>query len=166
MNQNSLAVGVDVGGSSIKSAVVDLSSGDFTVARRSVPTPAHGPVAAMLESIATVVSEFDPGLRVGIAFPSVIRAGIVYNRTALTATSRITIRNNTANTMTGPLSLVITGLPDGVTLTNPNAATGAGAIYNLTVPLAPGQSVIVNLNFSLNAIKAINYTATVFSGTL
>jgi polyphosphate glucokinase len=77
VNQNSLAVGVDVGGSSIKSAVVDLSSGDFTVARRSVPTPAHGPVAAMLESIATVVSEFDPGLSVGIAFPSVIRAGIV-----------------------------------------------------------------------------------------
>ena len=68
--------------------------------------------------------------------------------------------------MTGPLSLVITGLPDGVTLTNASAATGAGAIYNLTAPLAPGQSVIVNLNFSLNAIKAINYTATVFSGTL
>lgn len=77
MNQKSLAVGVDVGGSSIKSAVVDLNSGDFTVARRSVPTPAHGPVEDMLDSIATVVADFDPGLGVGIAFPSVIRAGVV-----------------------------------------------------------------------------------------
>ena len=113
----------------------------------------HDPVFAYLTTASNITAQ-----------TFLTRSGIVYNRTALTATSRVTIRNNTANTMTGPLSLVITGLPDGVTLTN--AATGAGAIYNLTAPLAPGQSVIVNLNFSLNAIKAINYTATVFSGTL
>ena len=77
MNQNSLAVGVDVGGSSIKSAVIDLRSGDFTVARRSVPTPAQGPLDTMLDAVNDVVSEFDRSLSVGIAFPSVIREGIV-----------------------------------------------------------------------------------------
>ena len=94
------------------------------------------------------------------------RAGVVYKRAALTATSRITVCNNTASTIAGPLNLVITGLPDGVTLTNANSNTGAGAVYTLAAPLAAGQSTIVNLIFSLDAIKAINYSATVFSGTL
>ncbi len=77
MNQSSQAIGVDVGGSSIKSAVVDLRSGEFAVARRSVTTPAQGPIDAMLDAISDVVSDFDRRLNVGIAFPSVIRAGIV-----------------------------------------------------------------------------------------
>ncbi len=94
------------------------------------------------------------------------RAGVVYHRAALTATSRITVRNNTTSTIAGPLNLVITGLSDGVTLTNTTSNTGAGAVYNFAAPLAAGQSVIVNLTFSLDAIKAINYSATVFSGTL
>ena len=77
MIQPATAIGVDVGGSSIKSAVVDLKSGDFTVARRSVPTPANGPLPAMLDAIADVISGSPANLPVGIAFPSVIRAGIV-----------------------------------------------------------------------------------------
>ena len=77
MNQNSTAIGVDVGGSSIKSAVIDLKTGDFTVARRSVPTPAQGPLPSMLDAIADVISGSPANLAVGIAFPSVIRAGIV-----------------------------------------------------------------------------------------
>lgn len=77
MNQARCAIGVDVGGSSIKGAVVDLDSGNFTVARRSVVSPAQGTVEQMIEAIAEVVTGFDPALPVGIAFPSVIRAGVV-----------------------------------------------------------------------------------------
>ncbi len=77
MNQPSLGIGVDVGGSSIKSAVVDLRTGNFTVTRRSVPTPAQGTTAQMLDAIAEVIAEFDRALPVGIAFPSVIRSGVV-----------------------------------------------------------------------------------------
>jgi polyphosphate glucokinase len=38
----SRAIGVDVGGSSIKCALVDLATGEFVGERLSVPTPAHG----------------------------------------------------------------------------------------------------------------------------
>jgi len=130
----------------------EIFRGDFNRPERYSD---HDPVFAYLTTASNITAQ-----------TVVRRSGIVYNRTALTATSRVTIRNNTATTIACPLNLVITGLPDGVTLTNANAATGAGAIYNLTAPLAAGQSVIVNLNFSLNAIDAINYTAAVFSGTL
>jgi hypothetical protein len=113
------------------------------------------PVFAYLTTAANVTAQ-----------TTVSRAGIIYNRAALTATTRIVVRNNTLNTMVGPLNVVITGLTDGVTLTNANSTTGAGAIYNLPVPLAPGQSVTVNLDFSIDAVKPINYTVNVFSGTL
>jgi polyphosphate glucokinase len=77
MNPPMLGIGIDVGGSSIKSAVVNMLTGDFTVARRSVATPAHGPTGEMLDAMADVISPFDPALPVGIAFPSVIRGGVV-----------------------------------------------------------------------------------------
>jgi len=115
----------------------------------------HDPVFAYITTAANITNQ-----------TGLTRAGATYNRPALTATSRISVRNNTASPMNGPLSLVITGLPSGVALTNANAFTGAGAVYNLAAPLAPGASVIVNLSFSMDAFKAINYTANVFSGTL
>jgi polyphosphate glucokinase len=80
MASPSLAIGVDVGGSSIKCAVVDLSTGQFVGERQSTPTPAEGPTATLLAAIATAVSATPPGLPVGLAFPSVISHG--YIRTA------------------------------------------------------------------------------------
>lgn len=77
MNQPALGIGVDVGGSSIKSAVVDMLRGDFVVARRSVATPAQGSTDQMLDAIAEVIAPFDRALTVGIAFPSVIRSGVI-----------------------------------------------------------------------------------------
>lgn len=76
MNQVT-GIGVDVGGSSIKSAVVDLSNGQLLGARRSLTTPAQGPLQAMLDAIAEVTADFDPALPVGVTFPSVIRDGVV-----------------------------------------------------------------------------------------
>ena len=97
---------------------------------------------------------------------SLTGAGLVYNRAALTATSRVTVRNTTTSTIPGPLNLVITGLPDGVTLTNGNALAGGGVSYALPSPLAAGQSVVVNLNFALDAIKAIAFKTALYAGIL
>lgn len=77
MNQASVAIGVDVGGSSIKCALVDLSNGELLGERHSVPTPAQEPPQVMLEAIAGLTADADHALSVGIAFPSVIRNGVV-----------------------------------------------------------------------------------------
>lgn len=113
----------------------------------------HDPVYVQLTTAANVTAQL------GIA-----RAGIVYNRTALTATSSVRVTNNTASAISGQIQLVITGLPDGVRLTNAASSSPASAVYNLAAPLAPGQTVTVPLVFSLNAVKAINYTVAVFTG--
>ena len=72
-----LAIGVDVGGSSIKCAVVDLDTGEFHGERHSVPTPAQGSIEAMLDAIATAVDHLPADLPIGLAFPSVIVGGTV-----------------------------------------------------------------------------------------
>ncbi len=76
---HALAVGVDVGGSSIKCALVDLASGEFVGERFSVPTPAKDSTATLLAAIADVVKKIPGNHAVGLAFPSVIAraAGIV-----------------------------------------------------------------------------------------
>jgi len=72
-----LAIGVDVGGSSIKCALVDLSDGRLASQRHSVPTPAHGSIDTLLASIATVTAKLSGEHPIGLAFPSVITRGIV-----------------------------------------------------------------------------------------
>jgi len=68
---------VDVGGSSIKCALIDLSTGAFASERFSTPTPAQGSTEALLAALATVVSNVPGDHAVGVAFPSVIRDGTV-----------------------------------------------------------------------------------------
>lgn len=76
MNQGT-AIGVDVGGSSIKTAVVSLADGRLCGDRRSIPTPAQGPPGALLEAMKSLIMDIDPALPAGIAFPSVICNGTV-----------------------------------------------------------------------------------------
>jgi polyphosphate glucokinase len=73
----SLAVGVDVGGSSIKCALVDVKTGAFVGQRFSTPTPAQDSTDVLLEALAALVANVPTGHEVGLAFPSVIRSGVL-----------------------------------------------------------------------------------------
>jgi len=72
-----LAIGVDVGGSSIKCALIDLATGAFAGQRFSIATPAHDSTDKLLEALTTVVANIPGEHAVGLAFPSVIRQGTV-----------------------------------------------------------------------------------------
>ncbi len=77
LTSSRLAIGVDVGGSSIKCALVDLDTGKFASERFSTPTPAQDATETLLAALATVVANVPGNHAVGLAFPSVIREGIV-----------------------------------------------------------------------------------------
>ena len=77
MTASPLAIGIDVGGSTIKCALVDLSTGAFASERFSTPTPALDSTEALLTALQTVASNVPGDHAVGLAFPSVIRDGIV-----------------------------------------------------------------------------------------
>jgi len=71
------AIGVDVGGSSIKCALIDLDTGKFAGERFSTPTPAQDSTETLLTALSSVVSNISGDHAVGLAFPSVIVDGAV-----------------------------------------------------------------------------------------
>ncbi len=77
------ALGVDVGGSSIKFAPVDIGVGRLLTDVQSLPTPATA--AALLECLNTLANAQLPDGPVGIALPCVVRSGVVHTAANLDA---------------------------------------------------------------------------------
>jgi polyphosphate glucokinase len=71
-----LILGVDVGGSGIKGAPVDIESGGLAAPRYRIKTPSSAKPQPMAEIVKEVVEHFDWHGPVGIGFPAVIRQGV------------------------------------------------------------------------------------------
>jgi polyphosphate glucokinase len=73
---NSTAFGIDIGGSGMKAAPVDLASGDLTADRHKILTPKPATPEAMAEVVRQLVDHFEWEANVGVAFPAVVRNGV------------------------------------------------------------------------------------------
>lgn len=78
-----VALGVDVGGSSIKYAPVNVGLGKVLTELGSVPTPPQA--ESLLNSIAALANALLPDNPVGVAMPSVIVGGVVHTAANLDA---------------------------------------------------------------------------------
>lgn len=78
-SSHEIAFGIDVGGSGIKGAPVDLKTGEFAADRVRIPTPEGSTPEAVTAVIAELVTSFDlpDKTPVGIAFPAPILHGVV-----------------------------------------------------------------------------------------
>ncbi len=70
-------LGVDIGGSGIKGAPVDLEAGALAEARQRVPTPQPPTVKHVVQTAGEVVRQFGTADRVGVTFPGVVVDGVV-----------------------------------------------------------------------------------------
>ncbi|RME48400.1 MAG: ROK family protein [Caldilineae bacterium] len=70
-------LGIDIGGSGIKGAPVDVESGQLTAERFRLPTPQPATPEAVGDTVAEVVRHFGWRGSVGCTFPAVVRNGIV-----------------------------------------------------------------------------------------
>ena len=80
MASSTVALGIDVGGSGIKGAPVDLDRGDFSAERIRVETPAGGAPEAICAVIAEIVERFDGAhghAPIGVTIPGVVTRGVV-----------------------------------------------------------------------------------------
>lgn len=70
--------GIDIGGSGIKGAPVDLTTGEFLADRVRIPTPQPSTPAAVAATVARLVATFDlpADARLGVTFPAVIQHGV------------------------------------------------------------------------------------------
>lgn len=74
-----IAFGIDIGGSGIKGAPVDLPTGEFADARVRIPTPDNSAPSAVIEVVTDLISEFNltSDNPIGVAFPGPIVHGVV-----------------------------------------------------------------------------------------
>lgn len=80
MTDASLPLGIDVGGSGIKGAPVDLERGEFAADRLRIPTPKKSTPEAVAEVIGEIVEQFADQIgdeAIGITVPGVVQNGIV-----------------------------------------------------------------------------------------
>jgi polyphosphate glucokinase len=70
-------VGIDVGGSGVKGAPVDLAAGDLAAERHRLETPRPADVTNLVATVASVAKMVGPADHVGITFPGVVLDGVV-----------------------------------------------------------------------------------------
>jgi hypothetical protein len=82
------------------------------------------------------------------------------------------VTNTSSTTYNGPVSLVITGLPPGVTLLNASGTVASGQyagdpyirLVGANGSFKPGEKILVPLIFYANGRKTFTYTAVVVQG--
>jgi polyphosphate glucokinase len=139
-------LGIDIGGSGIKGAPVDLESGSFAEERYRVTTPQPANVKHVVAAVTEVADHFKDIDRVGIAFPGVIMAGVTK-----------TAANIDASWLDAPaVDLFADALGRPVTLLNDADAAGTaemafgagrdteGVIVMLTFGTGIGSAVFLN----------------------
>jgi len=74
------AFGIDFGGTGIKGAPVDLTTGEFAAERVRIKTPAKSTPEAVAEVFAELLAQFpDSDGAVGVTVPGVVRHGVVHS---------------------------------------------------------------------------------------
>ncbi len=68
-------LGVDIGGSGIKGAPVNIKTGELTAARYRIPTPIPATPKAVTETVVKIVKHFNWSGPIGCGFPAAISGG-------------------------------------------------------------------------------------------
>ncbi|WP_406429472.1 polyphosphate--glucose phosphotransferase [Streptomyces sp. NBC_01589] len=138
--------GVDIGGSGIKGAPVDLDRGELAQERHKVLTPQPATPKDVADSVAEVVGHFDWSGPVGITFPGVVTGGVT--RTAANV-DKSWIDHDARTLLGEKLGLPVTVLNDadaaGIAEMTFGAGRGRkGTVIMLTLGTGIGSAVFID----------------------
>jgi polyphosphate glucokinase len=71
-------LGIDIGGSGIKAAPVDTSTGQLTATRQKIATPQPSTPAAVAKIVGQLAQDFSWSGPVGVTFPGVVVGGVIH----------------------------------------------------------------------------------------
>ena len=111
-------LGIDIGGSGIKGALVDIETGELKTERLRIPTPVPSTPNAIAQAVKELVNSFDYNGPIGCGFPALVINGVVKTAANIDATW--------INVMAEDLFTAYTELP--VYLVNDADAAGIGEI--------------------------------------
>ncbi|MEI6492121.1 MAG: ROK family protein [Verrucomicrobiota bacterium] len=75
------ALGIDIGGTGIKGAPVNVETGELLAERFRIPTPHPALPNAVADVVEQIAKHFDYSGPAGITFPAIIKKGVVYSAT-------------------------------------------------------------------------------------
>lgn len=139
--------GIDVGGSGIKGAIVDLDTGQLVGDRYKLPTPQPATPHAVAKIIAAVTGEFAWTGPLGVTYPGVISDGVA--RTAANV-DKSWLGVNARDTISAELdgqNVVVVNDADAAGLAEERFGAGrnkAGVIVLLTFGTGIGSAIIHN----------------------
>jgi polyphosphate glucokinase len=83
---NHPVLGIDIGGSGIKGALVDVEKGALVGERHRIPTPQPSTPPAVTSVVEEIRSHFDYRGKIGVTFPAVVRHGVTHTAANVDAT--------------------------------------------------------------------------------
>lgn len=146
------SVGIDIGGSGVKGAPVDVEAGALGGERYRLETPRPADVANVLETIKAVAAEVGPADHWGITFPGVILDGVVRTAANLDP-SWVDAPGETllAEAVGGPVTLLNDADAAGLAEVRFGAGRGQrGVTLMLTFGTGIGSALFVNGNLVPN----------------
>ncbi|AWE42554.1 MULTISPECIES: polyphosphate--glucose phosphotransferase [unclassified Actinobaculum] len=145
---SNIALGIDIGGSGIKGAPVDLETGTFFAPRHRIPTPQPATPEAVAATVAELVQHFDPDgeLPIGIDLPAPILDGVIPSMANLDKSwAGVNGDELFANVLGRPVTLVNDADAAGYAEVRYGAAVGrSGLTIVLTLGTGIGSALVVN----------------------
>lgn len=137
--------GVDVGGSGIKGAIVDLETGQLVGERHRVPTPDTSP-KAILDVVASMPEHFGWEGPFGVAVPGVVNHGVIRSAINLAGDWRgLDIGAVLARTTGKPIHVLNDADAAGLAEITHGAAKGrAGVVMTLTFGTGIGSALFID----------------------
>jgi len=147
-----VAIGVDVGGSGIKAAAVDLDTGEIIGLRHRVPTPQPSTPAAVVASIARMIKKIvtevklDASVPVGVGFPTIVIDGITRSAANVDASWKDFDADTAMERVLGrPVHLVNDADAAGVAEMRFGAGMGErGTVFLITLGTGTGSALFWN----------------------
>ncbi|GAA2903796.1 ROK family protein [Streptosporangium fragile] len=137
------ALGIDIGGSGIKGAPVDVTTGRLTRERLRIPTPVPSTPEAVANVVAKIVEHFAWDGPVGVTFPGVVVDGV--------ARSAANVDKHWIGTDARKLFTTVAGVP--VTVLNDADAAGLAEVAAGAAKDRPG--VVMLLTFGTGIGSAL-----------
>lgn len=145
-------LGVDVGGSGIKGAIVNTTTGELITDRHRIPTPDPSTPQAVADGIHQLAKSFDYHGPIGVGFPSVIHNGIAKTASNIHKSWISTNARDLFSKMTGAQVTVLNDA-DAAGLAEMTFGSGKdhkGTVLLVTIGTGIGTVLFVNGNMVPN----------------
>jgi polyphosphate glucokinase len=139
-------LGIDIGGSGIKGAPVNIETGELTAQRHRIPTPQLSTPEAVAAVVAQVAQHFSWKGPIGCTFPAIVRHGVVHSAANVARSWIGTDGQSLIEEKTGcPVVLLNDADAAGVAEMSLGAGKGKdGVVFMITLGTGIGSAVFLN----------------------